>query len=287
MPVVAARPLPRIHKPHTLMRTILLVSFALALVVSISKTQAQSTFTIPLFVTNNNGAIDTLRFGLDPEATYGIDDALGEFEYPPFPPTSVFEARFVNVTGHPTEAPAGLGEGVKTDIRRYVQSDQRDTFRIKFQPGDNGFPVTISWPDGIGETSGEMTIRSAGTTMDMRTVGSLTINDPDVSVATIVRNGDPATGVDHGDAMENEMRLSVTPSVAHSIETILIEFRAPEGSVVAVEVYNALGDLVARATPDASSGHIPLDTRRLVSGRYFVLLQRGLSSARSSFVVVE
>jgi hypothetical protein len=37
---------------------------------------------------------DTLHFGLHPNATNGIDNALGEDELPPLPPSGIFDARF-------------------------------------------------------------------------------------------------------------------------------------------------------------------------------------------------
>lgn len=48
-----------------------------------------------------------LEFGIDPKATNEIDDELGEYELPPFPPS--FEARFVSET---------MGEGSYKDFRK-------------------------------------------------------------------------------------------------------------------------------------------------------------------------
>lgn len=262
------------------------ITITFASLLSFATLGAQQSFTVPLYVSNAGGAIDTLRFGLDPSATYGIDDALGEFEYPPFPPTSVFEARFVNVPGNPVTPPEGLGEGVKTDIRRYRDAEQIDTFRIRFQPGDNGFPVTISWPDGISATSGAMTIRSAGKNIDMTAAGSLTVDDPDASVATIIRQGDPQSGVDAPERVSGVLRISATPSVV-SGESVAITYESTSGSRVTIDIYSALGDLVARATPDSPAGQLRLESGRLAAGRYFIVLWQGLSTARSSFIVAD
>lgn len=49
---------------------------------------------IPIRVTDG-AASDTVRFGLDPTATDGIDPSLNEFELPPSPPSGIFDARFV------------------------------------------------------------------------------------------------------------------------------------------------------------------------------------------------
>jgi hypothetical protein len=49
----------------------------------------------PLEVYDNAGGQQTLYFGLDRTATDGIDVNLGESELPPYPPTGVFEARWL------------------------------------------------------------------------------------------------------------------------------------------------------------------------------------------------
>jgi len=268
------------------MRITILVAAAAVSLFSASTVRSQNTFTVPLYVSNTLGAIDTLRFGLDPAGTYGIDAGLGEFEYPPFPPASVFESRFVNIPGNPTGAPDGLGEGVKTDIRGYRNANQIDTFRIKFQPGDGGFPVTISWPPGIGATSRSMTIRSAGKTVDMTSAGSIVVDDADVSIATIIREGDPESGVGEESAGRQSLRIHTTPSVVRG-GIVEVVYQSAADLPVAIEIYSIMGDLVARATPDSQWGRIALDSRMLPSGRYFVLLQSGLASARSSFVIAE
>lgn len=50
----------------------------------------------------------------------------------------------MNIPGREgTDTPAGLGQGVKQDYRSFW--NERDTFKIKFQPGDAGFPVYCNW----------------------------------------------------------------------------------------------------------------------------------------------
>lgn len=97
---------------------------------------------VPLVVMS--GAVrDTLRFGLDPSATYGLDPALGEMEQPPLPPSGVFDARFIEP--RPEDAFSYFGLGVTVDLRPFTVMAQVDTYKVKFQPA-TGSMVSLSWP---------------------------------------------------------------------------------------------------------------------------------------------
>lgn len=94
---------------------------------------------IPIRVTDGV-ASDTMRFGLDPSATDGIDASLNEFELPPTPPTGIFDARFV---GEGIGIP--IGQGMKRDYRNggTSTSDVR-IHRLKYQVG-TGTTIRLSW----------------------------------------------------------------------------------------------------------------------------------------------
>jgi hypothetical protein len=94
---------------------------------------------------DNGTCVDTLWFGCDPSATYGLNTALCEIELPPVPPSGVCDVRWANIPGHDgQDTPAGLGQGLQQDYR-LCSPVHIDTFRIKFQTGDGGFPVTFRW----------------------------------------------------------------------------------------------------------------------------------------------
>ncbi len=62
---------------------------------------------IPLTVRNGEGDVFTLTLGLAPEATNGIDPALGEQEQPPVPPP-----KFLTSASSTTTSPCpGSGRG--------------------------------------------------------------------------------------------------------------------------------------------------------------------------------
>ena len=56
---------------------------------------AAEQWTTALSVENAAGQIITLDYGIHPSGTDGVDATLGEVGLPPWPPTAVFEARFV------------------------------------------------------------------------------------------------------------------------------------------------------------------------------------------------
>lgn len=105
------------------------------------------TVDIPITLTDNAGGIQELRFGLAPGAGAGIDEALGELELPPFPPSGVFEARFV---GEDISLPE-LGQGSYKDYRTGDTGYQGTVnHELRYQVGA-GTTITITWnlPEGV------------------------------------------------------------------------------------------------------------------------------------------
>lgn len=76
-----------------------------------------------------------LTFGQGPDATDDLDSGYGEAELPPFPPTGVFEARFEL----PVSPPIGSLKDYRNDAQESIN------WRIKFQPGAAGYPLTFTW----------------------------------------------------------------------------------------------------------------------------------------------
>lgn len=105
---------------------------------------------IPLTVRNGEGDVFTLTLGLAPEATNGIDPALGEQEQPPVPPSEVFDVRLVD-----DNVPvSGFGEGLLKDIRPGgAQFEGTTQHQIRFQAA-SGTDLTIAWdlPEGVTGT---------------------------------------------------------------------------------------------------------------------------------------
>jgi PKD repeat protein len=76
---------------------------------------------------------DSLKFGMSPAGTNGIDSCLGEITVPPPPPTGVFDCRFVLATN----------DAVKNDFRKDTAGSV--IWRMTFQPSVSGYPITFNW----------------------------------------------------------------------------------------------------------------------------------------------
>jgi hypothetical protein len=93
-------------------------------------------WSVPIEVENAVGGPDnsqTVTFGGGIGATDGRDVQAGEVCLPPWPPETVFDARF-DITGC---------DGSLINVHDYYAD--RDTFLLKWQPGSAGYPMTISW----------------------------------------------------------------------------------------------------------------------------------------------
>ncbi len=84
-------------------------------------------------VKDNGTTRDTLRFGMSPAGTDGIDACLGEYPLPPAPPTGAFDSRFVLPNS----------DASRFDFRSEVLLNI--SWRITFQPSGSGYPFTFTW----------------------------------------------------------------------------------------------------------------------------------------------
>jgi hypothetical protein len=89
---------------------------------------------------------ERIWFGFSDSAHYGLDYQLCEFEIPPPPPIGVWDIRFVNIPYRDGwDTPQGLGQGFVQDYRPRSSQAGRDTFLLRFQPGEPGYPVRFRW----------------------------------------------------------------------------------------------------------------------------------------------
>jgi Bacterial Ig domain len=89
----------------------------------------------------------TLTLGLDPLASSGIDPDLGEVQFPPFPPSGTFDARFTSSLLQGVE----LGSGTRTDLRN-GGGDFRGTVlhELTVQRGASGeMAILPVFPEGV------------------------------------------------------------------------------------------------------------------------------------------
>jgi len=84
-------------------------------------------------VNDAGNANDSLKLGMSPSGTNGLDTCLGEVPVPPPPPTGVFDCRFILASN----------EAVKNDFRRDTVGST--IWRMTFQPSISGYPITFNW----------------------------------------------------------------------------------------------------------------------------------------------
>ncbi len=277
-----------------------ILSIALGLMAFGADLQAQLTMDIPIAIADNGDGAqpgrDTLYLGFKPGATNGIDGELGEDQQPPAPPEGVFDVRWVNVGSS-----SNFGQGVKRNYHAYFSPAQKDTFRMRLQPGfmegKSGYPVTISWPplapyfttaslrfvDGDGESQ----------SLDMMAAAAFTFTNPSsiTSTVTITTEGprDPASSVAIQD-LAASLELTNAPNPVRRGEGSRISYMLQQSSYVSIRVYNVLGEHLATLLNghQAAGRHsVRLATEEMVPGRYYYTVETSAGSAARTFILTD
>lgn len=108
-------------------------------------------FTVPFVIDEGGLKSFGLNFGVDPTATSGVDPALGEIEYPPFPPG-----------GGTTMFRTGAGNLI-LDITQFTSPAQIDTYQVGIALDESDttlFPMTFAWPSLNSYYSGTVRLKS-------------------------------------------------------------------------------------------------------------------------------
>ena len=139
-----------------------------------------STWKQTIRVNDAGSANDSMKFGMSPSGTNGIDTCLGEVPVPPPPPIGVFDCRFILPTN----------DAVKTDMRR--DSLGSTIWRMTFQPSISGYPITFNWNIASFPTTGGFFLKDeiTGTlvNVNMRNQSSYTLTNSGISSLKIEYN---------------------------------------------------------------------------------------------------
>ncbi|GEM_PF-1683785 len=251
-------------------------------------------------IRDNGLGRDTLWFGQDVAGSRGLDNPpLCEIELPPPPPTGVFDVRFVNPPGREgLDTPAGMGQGFKHDYRQYYDPLDVDTFKLKFQPSDAGFPFLFKWTTaGILGVSDSAWLRDefGGFIFNVRmhVVDSLLLSNPAFSSALIIRFGATATGVKPINnlvpqqySLEQNYPNPFNPSTT-------IEFAVSRLSKTDVAVFDILGKKVATLVSEQlAPGHYRVEWNgtnelgSLVSSGVYMLRMNAVDEKNQAFSAV-
>lgn len=93
---------------------------------------------IPIKVSNNAGSSQLLYIGIDPSATDGIDQKLGEAALPPLPPNDIFDARLKLPTQTYDYSTKDFRYGSTPPFSSVI------SYSIEFQHGNSSW-VLIEW----------------------------------------------------------------------------------------------------------------------------------------------
>lgn len=169
-------------------------TIALLLMAAGGMAHAQSDLTI---IVADRYDRDTLLWGVRASATNGIDRAIGEEEFPPPPPSFIFDARWAGGAGE-------LGQGVMTNYRRHESSRQSDTFNLRIQTGLDNYPVVVTWPDieSLFENATLRLVDNDGrvTRVDMRKKRSFTYTNSGTLSTVVITTSGPRSQSSTGNA---------------------------------------------------------------------------------------
>jgi hypothetical protein len=238
-------------------------------------------FRVPLTF-SDAGAIHNhmIYFGKHRDATYCLDTLylfdgtrIIEEELPPIISKKIFSPCF-------TDSRSGLGrclgEGTTIDIKS--ASALKDTHRIVLSRGwtvDINFPITISWPSGLGKfyQIAKLFNPSAQDTVDMLTDTAIVITDTLTYLLKIY-----TTSITSGVSLTSDMpeHFLLNQNYPNPFNpTTQIKFDLKNSGFVKLIVYDILGrevKILVNEYKPAGSYEVQFDASNLTSGIYFYKL---------------
>ncbi|MBI2420075.1 MAG: T9SS type A sorting domain-containing protein [Ignavibacteriales bacterium] len=218
-----------------------------------------------LRVQDKDGTSLNLTFGKAAGATGGLDGWLGEQELPPYPPSGVFDARFLY------EAPYA-GYTSLTDIRGATLTQSKWSTRV--QQGQSGYQMLYSWDPSTLPPVGSFLLQDAVGglvfSINMRSSSSYTVTNSALNNVLIISTGLNAAD-DKTIVMPSRCRLlqnypnPFNPSTA-------IPYELPTQEFVNITVYNSLGTPVRELlsqTQTAGLHVVYFNASGLASGIYY------------------
>jgi hypothetical protein len=245
---------------------------------------AQPELSVP--VTVSNGVDSTVRFfGFQYAGNFcfPVGDTIhgfaGTLTLPP-PVPGVFDARFICPVSR-IEVCACFDLGQVSDFRRYRESTQRDTFKLRAQRG-LGSSLVVSWPGGLASRFQWAVLRFVGSSgavnVDMLTQTLVDITDAgDPATVTIVTIGPSLTAVRiHQETPVSSLLLQGYPNPFNP--STAISYEIGSATRVVLKVFDVLGREVATLIDgDEAPGQksVRWDAGDIAGGVYFCRLQAG------------
>ena len=263
-----------------------------------------------LKIHDTNGASDTLTFGNDQSATYGVDNALGEFSSPPDPPG--FYAKFISIPGRVNTWGIGL---IPKDFRTLPLAYSplhRDTFEILMKNDNNdasNATATVLWPSHnyLADRCDSMYLADLTGSILPNPINMFSqdsVQLPDVYNTNGVNPAAPSFkffifvyGVNPFAVGVNPELPGIPTSFALHQNypnpfnpTTTIQFDIPKLSDVSLKVFNIIGQEVAMLVNDRrepGSYSVRFDASELTSGIYFYKLVASDFVATKKLIIIK
>lgn len=199
--------------------------------------QPQISFTIR--VTDGRDETRNLRIGVDPAATDGIDDILGEGNLPPYPPLTVFEARF--------NLPINNFNGTLSSYWDFRNGSAPFTgtieHRLAFQKGE-GDSVVIYWefPNTVSANLQDV-INGSFINIQMNGEGFYIVPNPEVfnQLKLFVTYNNTTTFIDNNNNAPEKFYLYQNYPNPFNPLTV-IKFSVNKTQLVKMKVYDVIGN---------------------------------------------
>ncbi|MEJ5262192.1 MAG: T9SS type A sorting domain-containing protein [Ignavibacterium sp.] len=234
-----------------------------------SQTPQQPQILLNITVTDGRDDVRHLKIGIDPTASDGIDDHLGEGFLPPFPPLSVFEARF--------NLPENNFSGTLSSYSDYrngnVPYSGTKEHRLVFQRGE-GDSVVIFWnfPSSVSALLQDI-VTGTFINHQMTGEGSFLVPNPDAfnKLKLLVTYNNTTDVDDEANLLPDKFILYQNyPNPFNASTTIRYTLNANQ--YVKLKIYNVLGLEIFNLFEGlqyAGTHEIKFEAEDLTSGIYF------------------
>lgn len=247
----------------------------LVVVASVGSKAQQSEIRLSLIARDSVGSVDSIHFGLHPQATQCIDLALGEWELPPDGCCNWFNYLCMSFGNYPPSQAGCLGLGTRLNLRRYENHNQVDTFYVRFC---GQYPIVFHWTQSIGTYFDSCRIRDRFGhffNIDMTTTDSLVVTDPNLYSFLILTWG-PSGTTGIRQQTSGPVRMSLLQNYPNPFNpSTTVDYQLGTRSHVTIKVFDVLGREVSTLVDrveDAGYRSVHFNGTQLGSGIYFCRL---------------
>jgi hypothetical protein len=216
---------------------------------------------------SRNGSTINLSFGIDSSATENLDPHLGEIELPPFPPSNIFDARFVGTT-----IGIELGNGTLKDFRFGELPLQKEVDHEVYLQNQNNEVISVEWNFSEGVSASLIDFFNGSiVNLEMQGTGSSTINIGFLTNLKLIAAYSILTKVDKISTNQiYNLKISAYPNPFNGSSNI--EIYSERSEMADIKVINSLGQQIIIDRIKLSEGYnnYKINLKHRSSGNYFL-----------------